>query len=910
MGTIAKLSIVKGRQQELVPRQLHRIFEEGLSHRAQKTALIHYNEASNAGDFQQQLPRQTSYQEMNRRANQCARILVRETTQRFLQANADGDFIIAVCMQPSDDLVTTLLAIWKAGAAYLPIDPSFPTNRIQHIMRESKPILVIADDNVDKSRFGPAATVMTISELSMSSMQVERDNLRATEMLASGASNLAIVLYTSGSTGVPKGVRLPHEVILNRLQWQWTTFPYALNETVGIFKTALTFVDSVAELWGPLLCGLAILVVPKVVTKDPERLVQMLEKYKIRRLVLVPTLLRSLLMYLNLDGNRGNAENEYKLLYNLQIWVCSGEPLPLALASNFYDYFQEGIHALYNFYGSTEVMGDVTYFCCENKKQLQELDRVPIGIPVNNTVVYLLDTDYRPVKNGEIGEIFVSGLNLADGYVNGRDKEKFVENPLAVELSRYSKRVPTTQIMLWFIFPEYSRIYRTGDYGSLSDGFIFYEGRTDSQIKIRGHRVDLSEVEKNVAELPPVEKAIVLCYNAGQIDQALLAFVKLRDDSPLYTELQLESKLSDKLAEYMIPQVVLIDQVPLLVNGKIDRQALLKQYETANNNEGDSSIVLDFDYSQVPDELRPVAQDLFETVGSVIGRSTRATLAPHSNFYELGGNSLNSIFTVTVLREKGYSISISEFIAAKNLGEILNSMTKDREINMVEDTEGWISACPHLDLEAIPLQYSHKADVIQIIVDSFYGKADLEQWLKPDILRTDYSDLLSDIWNDLVEKDLSFVVKDKNTNRIIGTALNFDARNEPEVEVKSKLIIVFEFLEFVEGPIRDTYLPKGLNKILHSFMMGTHVDLNPQENIACMHFMEYEVLKVAKNKEFAGILTTNTSPLTQQLGNDVYNYKTLLDYQVNEYVYTDGTQPFGKAPDSQRAIVHWKEVTP
>ncbi|XP_013103440.2 beta-alanyl-bioamine nonribosomal peptide synthetase ebony isoform X2 [Stomoxys calcitrans] len=891
MGTIAKLSIVKGRQQELVPRQLHRIFEEGLSHRAQKTALIHYNEASNAGDFQQQLPRQTSYQEMNRRANQCARILVRETTQRFLQANADGDFIIAVCMQPSDDLVTTLLAIWKAGAAYLPIDPSFPTNRIQHIMRESKPILVIADDNVDKSRFGPAATVMTISELSMSSMQVERDNLRATEMLASGASNLAIVLYTSGSTGVPKGVRLPHEVILNRLQWQWTTFPYALNETVGIFKTALTFVDSVAELWGPLLCGLAILVVPKVVTKDPERLVQMLEKYKIRRLVLVPTLLRSLLMYLNLDGNRGNAENEYKLLYNLQIWVCSGEPLPLALASNFYDYFQEGIHALYNFYGSTEVMGDVTYFCCENKKQLQELDRVPIGIPVNNTVVYLLDTDYRPVKNGEIGEIFVSGLNLADGYVNGRDKEKFVENPLAVEL-------------------KYSRIYRTGDYGSLSDGFIFYEGRTDSQIKIRGHRVDLSEVEKNVAELPPVEKAIVLCYNAGQIDQALLAFVKLRDDSPLYTELQLESKLSDKLAEYMIPQVVLIDQVPLLVNGKIDRQALLKQYETANNNEGDSSIVLDFDYSQVPDELRPVAQDLFETVGSVIGRSTRATLAPHSNFYELGGNSLNSIFTVTVLREKGYSISISEFIAAKNLGEILNSMTKDREINMVEDTEGWISACPHLDLEAIPLQYSHKADVIQIIVDSFYGKADLEQWLKPDILRTDYSDLLSDIWNDLVEKDLSFVVKDKNTNRIIGTALNFDARNEPEVEVKSKLIIVFEFLEFVEGPIRDTYLPKGLNKILHSFMMGTHVDLNPQENIACMHFMEYEVLKVAKNKEFAGILTTNTSPLTQQLGNDVYNYKTLLDYQVNEYVYTDGTQPFGKAPDSQRAIVHWKEVTP
>lgn len=122
------------------------------------------------------------------------------------------------------------------------------------------------------------------------------------------------------------------------------------------------------------------LVVPKLITKDPERLVQLLEEYKIRRLVLVPTLLRSLLMYLSLDGGTcGLAQNRQKLLSNLQMWVCSGEPLPLSLAMNFFDYFEEGAHALYNFYGSTEVMGDVTYFACENKKQLSHYDRVPIG---------------------------------------------------------------------------------------------------------------------------------------------------------------------------------------------------------------------------------------------------------------------------------------------------------------------------------------------------------------------------------------------------------------------------------------------------------------------------------------------------------------------------------------------------
>lgn len=256
MGSIAKLSIVKGQQQEFIPRHLHRIFEENVVHHSHKTALIHYNnEASNSAELLQQLPRQTSYLHMNQRANQCARLLVREATQRFLQPNTDGDFIIAVCMQPSDDLVTTLMAIWKSGAAYLPIDPTFPKNRIQHILTESRPIIVVHDDTVDKTRFGSKVISLSITELSMNSMQLEEGNLMAAEMLGSGVSNLAIVLYTSGSTGIPKGVRLPHEVILNRLQWQWMTFPYSVTETVGVFKTALTFVDSVAELWGPLLCG-------------------------------------------------------------------------------------------------------------------------------------------------------------------------------------------------------------------------------------------------------------------------------------------------------------------------------------------------------------------------------------------------------------------------------------------------------------------------------------------------------------------------------------------------------------------------------------------------------------------------------------------------------------------------------
>lgn len=252
MGTIAKLSIVKGQQLELVPRPLYRIYEENLPHHSHKTALIYNPDCSNQDG--PQIPRQMSYLHMNQRANQCARLLVHEATQHFAQPNTDGDFIVAVCMQPSDALVTTLLAIWKAGASYLPIDPTFPCNRIQHILKESCPIMVIHDDDVDKSRFD-AVPCLSMSELSLNSSHKNNKNLKSEEMLGNGDNDLAIVLYTSGSTGIPKGVRLPHHVVLNRLQWQWRTFPYAINETVGVFKTALTFVDSVAELWGPLLCG-------------------------------------------------------------------------------------------------------------------------------------------------------------------------------------------------------------------------------------------------------------------------------------------------------------------------------------------------------------------------------------------------------------------------------------------------------------------------------------------------------------------------------------------------------------------------------------------------------------------------------------------------------------------------------
>lgn len=178
-------------------------------------------------------------------------------------------------------------------------------------------------------------------------------------------------------------------------------------------------------------------------------------------------------MYLDMKGPNDNP------LKNLKTWVCSGETLVPSLAEEFFKYFPDNEYQLCNFYGSTEIMGDVTYHVMSNRQQLKNQDKVPIGLPVDNTIIYLLDQDYRPVKAGDVGELFVSGLNLAAGYVNGRDPDRFIDNPLAID-------------------PTYSRLYRTGDFARIEKGTIIYEGRTDSQVKIRGHRVDLSEVEKAV----------------------------------------------------------------------------------------------------------------------------------------------------------------------------------------------------------------------------------------------------------------------------------------------------------------------------------------------------------------------------------------------------------------------------
>jgi amino acid adenylation domain-containing protein len=548
---------------------LHELFEAQAAEMPDAVAVVFGNE---------QLP----FGELNKRANRLA--------HRLGSLGVGPDACVGLCVEPSLEMVIGLLGILKAGGAYVPLDPTHPEERRSFVLQDAKIAVLLIQERQRILFQDYGGHVICIDAEAVLLGQENASN----PARGVTAQNLAHVLYTSGSTGSPKGVAGTHQGAVNRLAWMWRVFPFHPGE-VGCQKTALTFIDSVWEVFSPLLRGVPLVVLPDEARKDPERLLAELSRFEVSRLALMPSLLRALL-----DTGRDLGSCVPRLRY----WFSASEALPSELCRRFSQLGAPGL--LVNLYGCTEAAGDSTCYQVNDPGHVASL--VPIGRPIDNTQVHVLDTTMQLLPVGVVGELYIGGDGLARGYLSGHlTAEKFVPDPFNAK-------------------PD-ARLYRTGDLARWrTDGNLELLGRRDRQVKLRGFRIELEEIEAVLNEHPSSAQSVVVLREDRPGDTRLVAYCVPAGKAVLEAR-DLTRHLRERLPDYMIPSVfVPLEALPLTSTGKIDRRALPPP--------DDSRPSLDGAYAA---PRNPIDEQLSSIWSEVLGIDS---FGIHDNFFAVGGHSL------------------------------------------------------------------------------------------------------------------------------------------------------------------------------------------------------------------------------------------------------------------------------
>ncbi|WP_460091209.1 amino acid adenylation domain-containing protein [Pseudomonas sp. S2_E02] len=559
---------------------LHGLFEAQVQRTPQAVAVVAGEQA-------------LSYTQLNERANRLA--------GHLLSLGVQVDSRVAICVERSLEMVIGLLAINKAGAGYVPLDPAYPPERLAYMLEDSAPAVVLVHGATSELLGDITAAVVDLDQNSWHSLSAENPQIPTLT-----PQHSAYVIYTSGSTGQPKGVVNEHAGVVNRLLWMQDAYRLTAADSV-LQKTPFSFDVSVWEFFWPLMTGARLVMAQPGGHKDPQYLSEVIEREHITTLHFVPSMLDVFLA--NSDTTRCDSVRQV---------MCSGEALPGRVVRRFK--LQLPGSALHNLYGPTEAAVDVTAWDCAGTIE-QTPDNTPIGKPIANTRMYILDAQQQPVPQGVIGELYIAGVQVARGYLNRPElsAERFLDDP----------------------FQANGRMYRTGDVARyLADGNIEYLGRNDDQVKIRGLRIELGEIQAGIARIEAVQEAVVVAREDVPGDKRLVAY---------YTGERLEidllrSHLLEHLPDYMVPTVfVHLDSLPLSPNGKLDRKALpapdqqslkTREYEAPV---GDVEITL----ARLWAELLNVER---------VGR--------HDHFFELGGHSLLAVSLIGRLRQEGMEADV------------------------------------------------------------------------------------------------------------------------------------------------------------------------------------------------------------------------------------------------------------
>ncbi|MDC9616018.1 amino acid adenylation domain-containing protein, partial [Xenorhabdus khoisanae] len=582
------------------------------------------------------------------------RLQTRLLADRLIEAGVQAGDIVGVALSRSVRLSLALQAILETGAAWLPLDTGYPDERLSIMLEDAQPRIVITE-SAFKARFTSQASLLLLDKLLLDKLADE------TQPPAHTAVNItpehpAYILYTSGSTGRPKGVVVSHQAIVNRLLWMQGAYSLTADDVV-LQKTPCSFDVSVWEFFWPLMTGAQLVMAPPEAHRDPVALLRLIDDYRVTTLHFVPSMLATLMDSLALR------EQEAPFCRSLRRVFCSGEALSCELARRYQTLIAAPLH---NLYGPTEAAVDVTWQPAFGEALARcSSPGVPIGRPVWNTQLRILDAWLRPVPVGVAGDLYLSGIQLATNYLNRPDltASRFVADP----------------------FASGKRMYRTGDIACWSEnGEVEYLGRSDDQLKIRGQRIELGEIEQALLEQPGIAQAAVAARELGKSGQAtghvdarqLIAWLIPQSGVTLDLE-ALHQTIMKRLPAYMLPVTYVIQEnFPLSANGKLNRKALPMPEKLTTGRQpkaGLESQIAEL-FSEIL-ECGPVWAD--------------------DDFFALGGHSLLAMRLAAEIRRRfnhhfsnhrlsNNSVSVGHIMVARSVEKLSALLVDEQEQNSAE----------------------------------------------------------------------------------------------------------------------------------------------------------------------------------------------------------------------------------
>ena len=575
---------------------VHRLFEQQARSQPDAEALLFGDDA-------------LTYRELNARANRLA--------HRLIALGVAPEVKVGIAVERSVGMVVALLAILKAGGAYVPLDPEYPADRMDYMIRDSGVGLLLTDREVGQ-RLPPVAGVKVLDlETLDPGAEPEHD-----PQVALHGENLAYVIYTSGSTGRPKGAAVRHRSLASCMRWMQETYGLTRDDTV-LHKAPFGFDVSVWEIFWPLTTGVRLVVANPGDQRDPERITALIRRHAVTTMNFVPAMLQAFLAH---EG----IERETRLRYV----ICGGEAMPSATQREALRRLQ-GV-SLQNLYGPTETTIHVTQWTC----QADGATLVPIGRPIAATQAHVLDAGLNLVPRGVAGELYIGGELLGRGYLHrpALSAERFVADP----------------------FGGGGRLYRTGDLVRWNgEGQLEYLGRIDHQVKVRGLRIELGEVEAQLLAQPEVREAVVVAQElpAGTRLVGYVAPAPGHSADPAL----LRASLGRQLPDYMVPAaIVVLDSLPLNANGKVDRKALPAPEWSAGAAYEPPQGIVEQALAAIWSEVLCVDR---------IGR--------HDNFFELGGHSISALRVVSAARRRdipGLQLTLKDMLGKPTLHALAQSV--------------------------------------------------------------------------------------------------------------------------------------------------------------------------------------------------------------------------------------------